>query len=201
MLRELIETEVEENPFAQFEKWFSESMAAKVNEPNAMVLGTADLKANISQRTVLLKAFDQKGFVFYTNYGSRKAQQLDENPKASLLFPWYDLERQVAVIGTVEKVSKAQSAKYFHSRPRGSQLGAWISNQSKVITSRSILEAKLEEVKDKFENGDVSLPDFWGGFRVIPTSIEFWQGRSSRLHDRILYEKKEDQWTISRLSP
>ena len=197
----LDEDSVHKSPIDQFTKWFEEAIKAEINEPNAMVLATSDKKGFITQRTVLLKAFDKKGFVFYTNYKSRKAQQIDEHPHVSVLFPWYTLERQVAITGTVEKVSMAESIKYFASRPFNSQLGAWVSQQSKVITSRSILEVKLHEMKSKFEEGKVPLPDFWGGFRIIPDSIEFWQGRQSRLHDRILYSKKDEDWVISRLSP
>ena len=197
----LDEDSVHKSPIDQFTKWFEEAIKAEINEPNAMVLATSDKKGFITQRTVLLKAFDKKGFVFYTNYKSRKAQQIDEHPHVSVLFPWYTLERQVAITGTVEKVSMAESIKYFASRPFNSQLGAWVSQQSKVITSRSILEVKLHEMKSKFKEGKVPLPDFWGGFRIIPDSIEFWQGRQSRLHDRILYSKKDEDWVISRLSP
>lgn len=199
--RELSEEEVFRNPFEQFSSWFNETQTARITEPTAMVLGTAGKTGRITQRTVLLKAFDRDGFVFYTNYESRKAKQLGENPQASLLFPWYQLERQVSVIGSVERVSTAQSAKYFLSRPLGSQMGAWISDQSKVITSRSILETKLAEIKRKFKDGKVPLPDFWGGYRLIPTSIEFWQGRKNRLHDRIMYTKEQNDWRIDRLSP
>ena len=197
----LDEDSVLKSPIDQFTKWFGEAIKAEINEPNAMVLATSDKKGFITQRTVLLKAFDGKGFVFYTNYRSRKAQQIDEHPRVSVLFPWYTLERQVAVTGIIEKVSMAESIKYFASRPFNSQLGAWVSQQSKVITSRSILEVKLNEMKSKFKEGKVPLPNFWGGFRIIPDTIEFWQGRQSRLHDRILYSKKDEDWVISRLSP
>lgn len=189
------------NPIEQFGIWFDEAMKAELLESTAMILGTADLEGNVTQRTVLLKAFDENGFVFYTNYNSRKAKQIAVNPRVNLLFPWYGLERQVAICGTVEKVSKMESIKYFLSRPEGSRLGAWISNQSSVITSRSILEAKLEEIKTKFSKGEIPLPDFWGGYRVNPTSIEFWQGRMSRLHDRIMYRVEGGDWRIERLAP
>src|SRR5690606_17002144 len=163
-------------------RWFREAVDSEITEPNAMVLATADEKGQPFQRTVLLKTFNRNGFVFYTNYRSRKAGQINHNPKVNLLFPWYMLERQVAITGTVTKVSTKESLEYFLSRPRGSQLGAWVSNQSEVITSRSILEVKLAEMKQKFKEGKVPLPDHWGGFRVIPDSIEFWQGRRNRLH-------------------
>lgn len=189
------------SPFKQFELWFQEALSAELLEPNAMVLGTSDGTGNMTQRTVLLKAFDEKGFVFFTNYKSRKSQQISLNPRASLLFPWYGLERQVSITGSVEKVSRAESLKYFLSRPEGSQLGAWVSHQSTVISSRSMLELQLEEIKKKFEAGKIPLPDFWGGYRVIPATMEFWQGRPSRLHDRMLFTKEKENWKIERLSP
>lgn len=197
----LSKEEVLPNPIDQFSIWFDETIKAELLEPNAMILGTTDLDGNVTQRTVLLKAFDNRGLVFFTNYNSRKSKQIGVNPKVNLLFPWYGLERQVAISGTVEKISKAESIKYFLSRPKGSQLGAWISNQSSVISSRSILETKLEEIKTKFSKGEIPLPDFWGGYRVKPNLIEFWQGRSSRLHDRIMYTLEEDNWQIERLAP
>lgn len=192
---------VNQSPFLQFDRWFDEAVKSELIEPNAMVLATADLKGELSQRTVLLKAFDEQGFVFYTNYSSRKARQINENNRTSILFPWYGLERQVSIIGSAEKVSLQESMNYFFSRPEGSQLGAWVSQQSSVITSRSILEQKLQELKDKFKKGKIPFPDFWGGYRIIPTSIEFWQGRPNRLHDRIRYTKTDNEWLIERLSP
>lgn len=199
---ELDESSVQKNPFDQFEKWFQEALDSKIIEPTAMVLSTVNLEGQPFQRTVLLKTFDKKGFVFYTNYESRKANHLKNNPKASLLFPWYSLERQVAITGEVEKVSLKESLKYFLSRPEGSQLGAWVSNQSEVITSRNILETKLAQMKQKFKDGKIPLPDHWGGYRVIPDSIEFWQGRKNRLHDRIYFQKEKNaSWKISRLAP
>lgn len=192
---------VADSPIEQFQKWFSEAQKGELTEPNAMVLSTASSAGSITQRTVLLKAFDEKGFVFYTNYKSRKAQQMEENSRVSILFPWYQLERQIAVTGVAEKVSTAESVKYFMSRPFNSQLGAWVSQQSQVITSRNILEVKLNEMKEKFKEGKIPLPDFWGGYRIIPDTIEFWQGRPSRLHDRILYTIENNSWTKKRLSP
>ena len=198
---ELDESTVLKNPFEQFEKWFQEALKSEIIEPTAMILSTVDANGQPFQRTVLLKTFSADGFVFYTNYESRKASHLQDNPKVSLLFPWYSLERQVAITGHVEKVSTKESLKYFLSRPEGSQLGAWVSNQSQVITSRNILETKLAQMKQKFKDGKIPLPDHWGGYRVIPDSIEFWQGRKSRLHDRIYFQKENSSWQISRLAP
>lgn len=192
---------VDPSPINQFRTWFDEAIKSEILEPNAMVVGTVDNNNQPMQRTVLMKAFDEKGIVFYTNYSSRKSDQIAQNPRVSLLFPWYGLERQVAITGVAKKITKAESLAYFASRPFGSRLGAWVSQQSKVITSRSILEMKLEEMKQKFKDGKIPLPDFWGGFRVIPDSFEFWQGRPNRLHDRIYYKNENNQWDISRMSP
>jgi len=192
---------VDKNPFSQFRKWFEEASKSELLEPNAMVISTVDDNQQPFQRTVLMKALDDEGIVFYTNYKSRKAQQIAKNANVSILFPWYGLERQVAIIGRAEKVSTKESLKYFTSRPHGSQLGAWVSEQSSVISSRSILEMKLNEMKQKFKEGKVPLPDFWGGYRIIPSSFEFWQGRKSRLHDRLFYSKENNNWKIERLAP
>ena len=194
--------DLKEDPIVQFENWFAQAKESGMIEPNAMTLATVNAQGQPSVRTVLLKFFDADGFVFYTNYESKKAKDMAENPKVSLLFPWLDLQRQVKIIGYVEKVPTAQSVKYFLSRPRGSQLGAWCSNQSSVITTRSLLQAKFDEMKRKFEGKEVPLPSFWGGYRVIPQEIEFWQGRKNRLHDRFNYALKEDgSWSIERLAP
>lgn len=190
------------NPFEQFRKWFEEAQKGELPEPNAMVLSTVDENGQPFQRTVLMKALDDQGIVFYTNYESRKAKQIAHNNQVNILFPWFPMERQVSIQGKAVKVSTKESLSYFMSRPHGSQLGAWVSQQSQVIKSRSVLEMKLAEMKRKFKEGKVPLPDFWGGYRIEPTSFEFWQGRQSRLHDRLLYQKEtNDQWTISRLSP
>jgi len=191
------------NPFLQFETWFKQAKDAQLAEVNAMQLATASLQGKPSLRTVLLKAFDEQGFVFYTNYHSQKAQQIAENPQVAALFFWKELERQVEITGRIEKVSALESFKYFTSRPRGSQLGAWVSAQSSIISSRKLLEAKLEEMKHKFSQGEIPLPDFWGGFRIIPDNIEFWQGRPNRLHDRFEYRRQADSndWKIERLAP
>lgn len=190
------------DPFEQFEIWFKEACAANLLEPNAMILATASAQAEPSVRTVLLKYFDREGLIFFTNYESRKSRQIQENPQVSLLFLWLPLERQVQIIGTAAKVSTADSLKYFTARPRGSQIGAWSSQQSSIISSRQMLEMQFEQMKQKFMNHEVPLPSFWGGYRVIPRSFEFWQGRPNRLHDRFLYSRQENQsWEINRLSP
>ncbi|HEY9116810.1 MAG TPA: pyridoxamine 5'-phosphate oxidase [Roseivirga sp.] len=193
---------VNPNPHIQFEKWFKEAQAGELPEPNAMILSTVDAEGQPFQRTVLMKALDEQGIVFYTNYKSRKAKQIEANNKVNILFPWFPMERQVSIQGVATKVSAKESLSYFLSRPHGSQLGAWVSQQSEVISSRSLLEMKLAEMKQKFKEGKVPLPDFWGGYRIEPTSFEFWQGRQNRLHDRLIYEKQADgSWKISRLSP
>jgi pyridoxamine 5'-phosphate oxidase len=166
-----------------------------------MTLGTADASGRVSCRTVLLKAYDERGFVFFTNYGSRKARQIAENPQASLLFPWVALARQVEIAGRVEKISLAESLAYFMSRPFGSRLGAWVSDQSDVIPSRQILLAKFDELKRKFAHGEIPKPEGWGGYRIVPDSVEFWQGGHDRLHDRFFYSVEGGSWKISRLSP
>ena len=193
-------SELNNDPFKQFSLWFSQAIKLGIVEPSAMSLATADEK-EIGIRTVLLKHFDNKGFVFFTNYGSKKSQQIEVKPQAALLFPWLDLERQVKIVGSVEKITTLESIKYFASRPKDSQLGAWASQQSSTISSRSLLVSQFESMKNKFSKGDVPIPDFWGGYRVIPKSIEFWQGRDSRLHDRFIYQRSEDGWNINRLSP
>ena len=193
-------SELDNNPFNQFSLWFTQAVELGIVEPSAMSLATANHK-EIGIRTVLLKHFDDRGFVFFTNYGSKKSQQIDVKPQAALLFPWLDLERQVKIVGSVEKVTTLESIKYFASRPKDSQLGAWASQQSVKITSRSFLVSQFELMKNKFSKGEVPLPDFWGGYRVIPESIEFWQGRESRLHDRFIYQRSGTSWSVSRLSP
>lgn len=190
------------DPFDQFELWFQQAEANKIDEPNAMCLATAGTDGQPSTRIVLLKGFSKKGLVFYTNYESRKAQEMEANPKVSANFLWLQLQRQINVTGNVERISKIESLKYFLSRPLASRLGAWTSPQSKVITSRQILEAKLEQMKRKFADGEIPLPDNWGGYRIVPETFEFWQGRSGRLHDRFQYRRnKTSQWGIVRLAP
>ena len=197
----LSEERLDSNPVRQFRVWFEEARASDIPEPNAMTLGTADASGRVSCRTVLLKAYDERGFVFFTNYGSRKARQIAENPQASLLFPWVALARQIEIAGHVEKISAAESLAYFMSRPYLSRLGAWVSDQSAVISSRQILLSKFEELKNRFANGEVPKPEGWGGFRIVPDSMEFWQGGQARLHDRFLYTRSGEGWEISRLAP
>ncbi len=201
-LQGLRETDVDVSPFKQFQVWFDQALASQLPEPNAMTVATATQSGKPSARIVLLKGFDERGFVFYTNYQSHKGQELADNPQAALVFWWAELERQIRIEGRVEKVSQQESYEYFHSRPFNSRLGAWASEQSQVIESRAVLEQRAQELKTKYENSDVPRPPHWGGFRVIPTRIEFWQGRSSRLHDRLLYRLLDNgSWLIERLSP
>ena len=201
---QLRRADLEADPVRQFQRWMQEAHDANVVEPTAMSLGTAGGDGVPRVRTVLLKGLDERGFVFYTNFGSRKGRQLGENPRASLLFPWLALERQVLVTGAVARVDDAETVAYFHSRPRESQLAAWASQQSDVVTSRDALDAGLEELRQRFgpTDGEVPVPPFWGGFRVRPATVEFWQGRANRMHDRFEYARQpEGGWTIARLSP
>ncbi|MFH7586015.1 pyridoxamine 5'-phosphate oxidase [Oceanimonas smirnovii] len=190
-----------DDPLALFETWMQQAIAAGVPDPTAMVVGTVDEQGQPYQRIVLLKQVDEQGFVFYTNMGSRKAAHLNQNPRISLLFPWHSLERQVHVTGRVEKLAATEVMKYFSSRPKDSQIGAWVSKQSSRISARGLLEAKFLEMKQKFASGEVPLPSFWGGFRVRFDSVEFWQGGANRLHDRFIYQREHDGWVISRLAP
>jgi pyridoxamine 5'-phosphate oxidase len=193
-------SELDDNPFVQFEHWMNEAISANITLPNAMSLATSN-ETEVSLRTVLLKSFNERGFVFFTNYHSKKAQQIDENPKAGLLFPWLDLERQVKISGIIEKVSLTESLNYFISRPKDSQLGAWTSKQSSSLSSRQVLLTQFESMKAKFKNNKIPLPDFWGGYRLKPQSIEFWQGRENRLHDRFRYQQQKNTWVLTRLAP
>jgi pyridoxamine 5'-phosphate oxidase len=191
------------DPLEQFNLWFDQAVAAGLPEPNAMTLATADPEGNVSARIVLLKEVDSKGFVFYSNYTSRKARDIEKNPKVSLVFLWLGLERQVRIEGLTEKVSEKESDVYFKSRPRESQLGAWVSEQSTEIPNRDVLVENFWKLKNKFEDKSIPRPDFWGGYRIIPEMVEFWQGRPNRLHDRIRYIKSEDKntWERVRLAP
>ncbi|ARJ43754.1 pyridoxamine 5'-phosphate oxidase [Pantoea alhagi] len=190
-----------EQPLALFEQWLRQACDARVPDPTAMCVATVDAQGQPYQRIVLLKHYDERGMIFYTNLGSRKAQQLAENPRVSLLFPWHFLERQVMVLGQVEKLSTLEVVKYFHSRPRDSQIGAWVSQQSSRISARGVLESKFLELKQKFSQGEVPLPSFWGGFRVKIDAMEFWQGGENRLHDRFFYQRDGERWKIDRLAP
>ena len=196
------ESDLLESPFGQFEKWFREAEAAQLEEPNAMCLATANADGQPSTRIVLLKDFSERGLVFYTNYGSRKAGELEANPQAAANFLWLPLQRQVNVTGRVERISTEESLEYFLSRPAGSRLGAWTSPQSQVIESRAVLEARLEAIKEKFAEGEIPLPDDWGGYRLVPEVFEFWQGRPNRLHDRFRFQLNDSgAWETVRLAP
>jgi len=198
----LLEKDLAKNPFRQFEKWFQEAEAAKLTEPNAMTLATTGRDGRPAARTVLLKDCDGRGFVFYTNYESRKGRELDGQPHATLLFPWVAMERQVTVEGPVTRVSREESEAYFHSRPRASQLAAWASPQSTAIAGRAVIEESYRVIEKKYEGREVPLPPNWGGFRLAPETVEFWQGRRSRLHDRLRYRREPSgDWVIERLAP
>ena len=196
----LDERDAERDAIAQFDAWFADAENAKLPEPNAMTVATATADGVPSARIVLLKGFDERGFVFFTNYDSRKGQELAGNPRAAAVLFWQPLERQVRIEGTVEKVDRGESERYFATRPRASRLGAWASKQSEVIAAREDVERREKEFGDRFGE-NVPLPDFWGGFRIVPSVLEFWQGRPSRLHDRLRYTRNDDRWTIERLSP
>ncbi|MFF7632312.1 pyridoxamine 5'-phosphate oxidase [Kitasatospora sp. NPDC008050] len=198
----LAEHELAPDPVTQFARWFDQAEQAGLVEPNAMVLSTADAEGRPSARTVLLKGVDERGFVFFTNYGSRKGTELTANPNAALLFPWHQIDRQVIVTGGVERTGRDETAAYFRTRPHGSQLGAWASEQSSPVASREVLEQRFAELASRYPEGEgVPVPPFWGGYRVIPRAVEFWQGRPNRLHDRLRYTAGPDGWTVERLCP
>jgi pyridoxamine 5'-phosphate oxidase len=197
----LAESDVASDPVEQFRRWFDEALAAGLYEPNAMTVATAAPNGRPSARVVLLKGFDERGYVFYTNYEGRKGRELEENPRAALLFYWGELERQVRVEGTVSRVSKEESDAYYASRPRGSRLGAWASEQSRTVEGREVLEDRIEDLEAEYEGREVPRPPFWGGYRVVPEVVEFWQGRENRLHDRIVYRRRGAGWRIERLQP
>lgn len=200
---QLLESSVDPNPIRQFEQWFEAVVHAEIHEPNALTLSTVDEHGKPSSRVVLLKGISEGGFVFFSNYSSHKGKDLAQNPHGYMNFLWLELERQVRISGVIQKISREETEAYFHSRPRESQIGAWVSHQSEVIASRAVLEEQLTQIADKFRDVEViPVPDYWGGYRLMPEQIEFWQGRPSRLHDRILYTKlKDDGWKIERLSP
>ena len=200
--QDLNENEVEASPFKQFENWFKQAETAVPILPNAMTLATSTKDGVPSSRVVLLKGFDERGFVFYTNYGSQKGKELEKNPVAALSFYWSELARQVRIAGKTSRTTRAESEAYFHTRPIDSRLGAWASSQSEVISSREVLERKMEELSREFEGKPIPLPPYWGGFRVVPVMFEFWQSRPSRLHDRIRYSLSgKGNWVIERLAP
>lgn len=201
----LSESELAADPMTQFDRWFAEASEnrAVIVEPNAMVVATADAEGRPSSRSVLLKGYDERGFVFYTNYRSRKAREIEANPRIAATFPWYALERQVLVYGDAERVSREESTAYFALRPKGSQLGAWASeDQSSVVASRDVLEERYAALQDEWP-GDtaVPLPEFWGGYLIVPSAVEFWQGRGDRMHDRLRYVRESSGWRVERLAP
>jgi pyridoxamine 5'-phosphate oxidase len=201
-LRSFSKKDASDDPFVQFKQWFQEAVEAEMTEPNAMTLATASSAGMPSARVVLLKEVTPAGFVFFTNYESRKGQELDENPQAALLFCWLELERQIRIEGKVQKVSREASEKYFQSRPKKSQAGAWASAQSRLLESREILEQQMEQIEFRYAEAEaLPVPPYWGGYLLVPTHFEFWQGRRSRLHDRIAYDLMENQWKKQRLAP
>jgi pyridoxamine 5'-phosphate oxidase len=197
----LDENGVDPDPIAQFADWLEQALEAGVAEPNAMLVATATADGAPSARVVLLRGYDERGFVFFTDYRSQKGTELSANPRTALVFYWPALDRQVRIVGSATKTSREESEAYFRTRPRGSRLGAWISHQSQVIPSRGMLDEKVPELEERYRKEEIPLPPYWGGFRVSPETLEFWQGRESRLHDRIRYRRAGDQWRIERLSP
>jgi pyridoxamine 5'-phosphate oxidase len=197
----LDEASVAADPLVEFARWFEEAVKAEARDPNAMTLATASAEGVPTARIVLLKGFDERGFVFFTDYRSRKGTELARNPRAALVFYWPELERQVRISGTTSQTDRQESEAYFRSRPRASRLSAWISHQSQVIEGREQLEAQIPELERRYPGDDVPLPPYWGGFRLSPEAIEFWQGRTSRLHDRLRYQREGERWRIERLSP
>jgi pyridoxamine 5'-phosphate oxidase len=194
--------DLDADPVRQFDKWFAAAIKAEIRDANAMALATATPDGKPSVRVVLLKSFDESGFVFFTNYTSKKGRELEENPRAALVLYWMEVERQIRIDGTVEKIRREESEQYFHTRPAGAQIGAWASQQSEVIDARRVLDARLAEMTQRFAGGEIPLPPHWGGYRLKPQTVEFWQGRTNRLHDRFRYTRdKSGSWLIERLAP
>jgi pyridoxamine 5'-phosphate oxidase len=201
MLQSLLEKDIDQHPINQFEKWWQQAIESKIEEVNAMTLATVNKEGHPAARIVLLKGYDENGFVFFSNYNSDKAKSIESNPNVCLVFFWKELERQIRINGTVEKITEAESDMYFNSRPLVSKIGAWASPQSQELASRIVLENSFNEYQEKFSSKEIARPPYWGGYNVIPNKVEFWQGRPGRLHDRILYTQKEKNWVINRLAP
>ncbi|HUL51447.1 MAG TPA: pyridoxamine 5'-phosphate oxidase [Candidatus Nitrosotalea sp.] len=201
MMGGLRRADLDPDPIAQFKRWLKEALDAKLPEPTAMTLATADRKGRPSGRIVLLKGVDERGFLFFSNYESRKGRELAENPNAALVLHWIELERQVRISGSVARLSRAESEEYFKTRPLGHRLGSWVSKQSQRVANRAVLEERLRQIQAKYPGDDIPLPPYWGGYVLSPTEIEFWQGRVNRLHDRFLFTKQPSGWLIERLSP
>lgn len=205
MQKGLHRNDLHKDPFKQFEQWFNEARTTEIVDANAMSLATVSASGKPTIRTVLIKMVDAKGFVFFTNFTSKKAQQIDQNPHVAVLFPWTALERQIEITGIAERITEEESRRYIVNRPRGSQLGAWVSFQSREIAERGVLQNRLETLTQRFDSQDIPMPDFWGGYRIVPQTIEFWQGRENRLHDRFEYscqqQSQQQDWTIKRLAP